>query len=135
MWTCVRLRPAYRSLPSHDGSRDGTWELIQSLAREHGFIRGIKLSRNRGHQNALLAGLFNADGDVVITMDADLQDDLEAVEEMLDAYNTRNDIVYGVRKRRNTDTLFKRFTAEGYYRLLRAMGVEMITGMTPTTGS
>jgi polyisoprenyl-phosphate glycosyltransferase len=109
-----------------DGSRDGTWKLIQLLAREQGFIHGIKLSRNQGHQNALLAGLFNTDGDAVISIDADLQDDLEAIEEMLDAYEAGHDIVYGVRKRRDTDTFFKRFTAESYYRLLRAMGVEIV---------
>lgn len=109
-----------------DGSRDGTWALILSLAREHGFIRGIKLSRNQGHQNALLAELFTTDGDAVISVDADLQDDLDAVEEMLDTHAAGHDIVYGVRRRRDTDTFFKRCTAEGYYRLPRAMGVEIV---------
>jgi polyisoprenyl-phosphate glycosyltransferase len=109
-----------------DGSRDGTWNVIESLAREHGFIRGIKLSRNQGHQNALLAGLLNTDGDAIITIDADLQDDIEAIEEMLQAYEAGHDIVYGVRRRRVTDTFFKRFTAESYYRLLRKMGAEIV---------
>lgn len=109
-----------------DGSRDGTWRIIEELSRAHGFLRGIKLSRNRGHQNALVAGLLSADGDAIISVDADLQDDLGAIEAMLDAHAAGADIVYGVRKRRTTDTLFKRFTAEGYYRILAAMGVEIV---------
>jgi len=109
-----------------DGSKDRTWPTIESLAEREGFIRGVKLSRNRGHQNALLAGLFSADGDVVISIDADLQDDLDAIEAMLDAHRGGSDIVYGVRKARTTDTLFKRLTAEGYYELLRIMGVEAV---------
>lgn len=109
-----------------DGSRDRTWTVIESATSEHMFIRGIKLSRNRGHQNALLAGLFSADGDAVISIDADLQDDLGAIESMLDAHNTGSDIVFGVRKGRTADTIFKRLTAEGYYRLLHFMGVEAV---------
>ena len=109
-----------------DGSRDRTWELIESLAETHSFVRGIKLSRNRGHQNALLAGLLNADGEVIISVDADLQDDLAAIEEMLDCYAAGYEIVYGVRKSRETDTLFKSFTAKAYYHLLGGMGVEII---------
>ena len=109
-----------------DGSKDRTWPMIESLAESHAVIRGIKLSRNRGHQNALLAGLFSADGDIVISVDADLQDDLGAIEAMLDAHRGGSDIVYGVRKGRAADTLFKRFTAEGYYQLLRLMGVEAV---------
>ncbi len=109
-----------------DGSRDGTWTLIESLAKRYSFVRGIKLSRNRGHQNALVAGLFNAAGEVLISVDADLQDDLGAIEQMLDAHSAGADIVYGVRKSRSTDTFFKRFTAEGYYRILAAMGVEAV---------
>jgi glycosyltransferase involved in cell wall biosynthesis len=110
-----------------DGSRDRTWAVVETLARSHGFVRGIKLSRNRGHQNALLAGLFSAEGDVVISIDADLQDDVAAIESMLDAYAAGNEIVYGVRKSRDTDTLFKRGTAKGFYRLLRRMGVEAVS--------
>lgn len=109
-----------------DGSRDRTWELIESLTAQHTFVRGIKLSRNRGHQNALIAGLFTAAGDVLISVDADLQDDLAAIEQMLDAWAAGADIVYGVRKSRATDTFFKRFSAEGYYRILAAMGVEAV---------
>lgn len=109
-----------------DGSRDGTWMLIKSLAETHPHTRGLKLSRNRGHQPALIAGLMNARGDAVISVDADLQDDLGAIEEMVTAYCNGADIVYGVRKRRTTDTFFKRFTAEGYYKLLAALGVEIV---------
>jgi len=109
-----------------DGSDDRTWTIVEALAGASSLVRGIKLSRNRGHQNALLAGLFSAEGDVVITIDADLQDDLGAIEAMLAAHASGSDIVYGVRKSRATDTLFKRHTAEGYFRLLRLMGVEAI---------
>ena len=110
-----------------DGSRDRTWAVVESLACAHGFVRGIKLSRNRGHQNALLAGLFAAEGDVVISIDADLQDDVAAIEAMLDAHAAGNEIVYGVRKSRDNDTLFKRGTAKGFYSLLHRMGVEAIS--------
>lgn len=109
-----------------DGSRDHTWVLIEELVRTSSHIRGIKLSRNRGHQNALLAGLMLAKGDVVISVDADLQDDLAAIEHMLDAHTQGFDVVYGVRSRRDTDTFFKRATAIGYYKLLRFMGVEVV---------
>ncbi len=110
-----------------DGSQDRTWAVVESLAQAHGFVRGIKLSRNRGHQNALLAGLFSAEGDIVISIDADLQDDVAAIEPMLDAYAAGNEIVYGVRKSRDSDTLFKRGTAKGFYGLLHRMGVEAIS--------
>lgn len=109
-----------------DGSRDRTWELIEALARTNRFVRGIKLSRNRGHQNALLAGLLAVKGEAVISVDADLQDDLAAIEAMLDDYAAGYDIVYGVRGSRKTDTLFKSFTAMAYYRLLGIMGVEIV---------
>ena len=109
-----------------DGSRDSTWSLIESFSRDHDLVGGLKLSRNRGHQTALIAGLFAADGDAVISVDADLQDDLAAIEEMLDEYEKGVDIVYGVRRKRNSDSVFKRFTAEGYYRLLQALGVEIV---------
>ena len=89
-------------------------------------MRGIKLSRNRGHQTALMAGLLAAEGDAVISADADLQDDLGAIEQMVDARHAGADIVYGVRRRRTTDTVFKRFTAEGYYWLLDRLGVEVV---------
>jgi len=109
-----------------DGSTDETWRIIVGVAKQRTNVHGIKLSRNRGHQNALLAGMFAADGDVVVSIDADLQDDLSAVEKMLDAFESGADIVYGVRGRRDSDTMFKRYTAESYYRLLRAMGVEVV---------
>jgi len=109
-----------------DGSKDRTWKVIEQLASKHSFIRGMKLAHNRGHQNALLAGLLTVPGDVLISVDADLQDDLGAIEAMLDANAGGADIVYGVRRRRDKDTLFKRFTAEAYYALLGAMGVEIV---------
>ena len=101
-----------------DGSRDGTWERIRELAAEDGRIHGARLSRNRGHQNALIAGLFNAGGDILVSVDADLQDDLNAIREMLAAHRDGAEIVYGVRRTRDTDTPFKRFTAQAFYRLM-----------------
>lgn len=109
-----------------DGSRDRTWVLIEDWARANPQVRGIKLSHNRGHQNALLAGVMRAEGDVVISVDADLQDDLAAIGDMLDAHAQGNDVVYGVRSLRNTDSAFKRITATGYYSLLKIMGVELV---------
>jgi glycosyltransferase involved in cell wall biosynthesis len=109
-----------------DGSRDATWSIIEKLAAENGCFRGLKLSRNRGHQTALVAGLFAAQGDAIVSVDADLQDDLQAIEQMVKAFIAGSDVVYGVRKRRETDTFFKRFTAEGYYRLLEKLGVEIV---------
>ncbi len=110
-----------------DGSRDTTWAIIRQWSEApDAFVRGIKLSRNRGHQLALLAGLMRADGDVLISVDADLQDDLEVMAQMLDRFKAGNDIVYGVRAARKTDTAFKRLTAEGYYRLLDKLGVEIV---------
>lgn len=109
-----------------DGSKDRTWEMIESLCAAHTPIRGIKLSRNRGHQNALLAGLFSAEGDALVSIDADLQDDVNAIEEMVDAYKKGSAIVYGVRSRRDTDTAFKRSTAEGFYKLMHLMGVDIV---------
>jgi len=109
-----------------DGSGDHTWKLVQSLVHQGEPVVGIKLSRNRGHQNALLAGLFTAAGDVVVSIDADLQDDIEAIEEMLDRYRDGCDVVYGVRKRRETDTFFKRFTAEMFYRGITFLGAQTV---------
>ena len=121
-----KIDPGSRLIFIDDGSRDATWSLIEQQSALHAHITGIKLSRNRGHQNALLAGLFLADGDAVISIDADLQDDLAAIEQMLDAHLGGADIVYGVRKRRDTDTRFKRVSAEAYYRLLAGMGVQIV---------
>ena len=111
-----------------DGSRDGTWELIQALAKEDRHFSGIRQSRNRGHQNALLAGLMEVKdtADITITIDCDGQDDIGAMEAMVDAWNAGSEIVYGVRSRRDTDTLFKRFSAEAFYRLIRLMGAEIV---------
>lgn len=109
-----------------DGSKDHTWSLIEQYADENIFIRGIKLSRNQGHQNALLAGLMSADGDILVSIDADLQDDVDAIDQMIEKYMEGSDVVYGVRSKRDTDTLFKRMTAEGYYSLLGKMGVDLI---------
>lgn len=110
-----------------DGSRDCTWQLIHEASEVYGsLICGVKLSRNRGHQAALMAGLMTATGDILISVDADLQDDLEAIPMMLKEYLTGCDIVYGVRNSRESDTLFKRFTAEGYYTLLKRLGIEIV---------
>ena len=109
-----------------DGSQDRTWGLIREQASGSEHFQGLRLSRNRGHQYALLAGLETADGDVVISIDADLQDDLGVVAEMIEAYRSGDDIVYGVRQERASDTFFKRISAEGYYKLLALMGVELV---------
>ena len=109
-----------------DGSKDRTWELINGLSESNKFVSGIKLSRNRGHQNAVLAGMMSVSGDAVITIDADLQDDISVIEQMVDEYKSGMDIVYGVRSDRSTDTIFKRNTAQLYYRLLSLFGVDMI---------
>lgn len=109
-----------------DGSRDSTWALIEQLARENPRFSGIKLSRNQGHQAALLAGLLTAEGDAVVSIDADLQDDLGAIERMVDSFGDGYDVVYGVRRSRSTDSFFKRNTAQLYYRLLRLFGVDVV---------
>jgi glycosyltransferase involved in cell wall biosynthesis len=109
-----------------DGSRDGTWPFIEALAAAEPQVHGIKLSHNRGHQNALLAGLFNVPGDAVISLDADLQDDPEAMRGMLIAHRAGAEVVYGVRRGRAADTIFKRATAEGYYWVLGQLGVEVM---------
>lgn len=109
-----------------DGSRDSTWETINSWVREGAPVVGVKLSRNCGHQNALLAGLSSANGDAVITIDADLQDDERAIERMVDAFHEGHEVVYGVRAKRALDTWFKRTTARTFYRLLGALGVQTV---------
>jgi glycosyltransferase involved in cell wall biosynthesis len=121
-----KIAPDSRIFYIDDGSTDHTWELIEALSREYRHVAGIKLSRNRGHQNALLAGLFTAPGDALISIDADLQDDVEAIGRMVDALANGAEIVYGVRQSRNTDTRFKRVTAQGFYRLLHLLGVEVV---------
>ena len=109
-----------------DGSRDKTWKIIEASAEADRRVRGVKLSRNRGHQNALMAGLLNAPGDAVVSIDADLQDDLAAIEQMVIKHQAGAEIVYGIRGRRETDTAFKRVTAEGYYHLLAMLGVDVV---------
>ena len=109
-----------------DGSKDGTWSIIEKLSCESKYISGIKLSRNMGHQNAVLAGLLSVNGDFVISIDADLQDDVGAIELMIDACNEGSEIVYGVREDRATDTKFKRYTAEVFYALLARLGVDVV---------
>lgn len=109
-----------------DGSRDRTWSLIEELARADARVHGIKLSRNRGHQNALVAGLFIAEGDAIVSIDADLQDDVDVIDDMVRRYHEGSEIVYGVREDRTSDSLFKRVSAELYYRLLRLMGVQAV---------
>jgi polyisoprenyl-phosphate glycosyltransferase len=111
-----------------DGSRDRTWKLISAFSEKEAYVCGLRLSRNCGHQNALLAGLMTAKdfSDAVISLDADLQDDVGAIPEFIEKFNEGCDIVYGVRKSRDTDTAFKRSTAHGFYRLMRLMGVELV---------
>lgn len=112
----------------NDGSKDKTWDLIEEYSKNSKLITGICLSRNRGHQNALLAGLMTARkyADVVISMDADLQDDINAIDEMLDKYNSSCDIVYGVRSSRKKDSFFKKHTAQFFYKLMKALGVDIV---------
>jgi glycosyltransferase involved in cell wall biosynthesis len=121
-----RIAPTSKICFVDDGSRDGTWGLIEQLARDNPLVAGIKLSRNRGHQNALLAGLFTAEGDVLVSIDADLQDDVDVIAEMLAEYARGMDVVYGVRKERSTDRVFKRYTAHAFYRLMRMLGAESV---------
>lgn len=109
-----------------DGSKDDTWNVIQELANQNVGISGIKLSKNRGHQNALMAGLFTADGDALVSIDADLQDDIIVIDKMVAEFHNGVDIVYGVRKRRERDSFFKRISAELFYKFLSLMGVESI---------
>ncbi len=109
-----------------DGSKDKTWQMIDEYSETNTKIKGIKLSRNKGHQNALLAGLETADGDLLVSIDADLQDDITVIREMVKQYYKGNDVVYGVRKVRTTDTVFKRTTAQGFYTLIQKLGVDVV---------
>ena len=112
----------------NDGSKDRTWEIIEELHEKNPLFAGVKLSRNRGHQNALLGGLMTAKeyADVTISIDADLQDDIDVIDEFMKQYYEGCEIVYGVRSARDTDTFFKRFTAEGFYKLINMMGGEVV---------
>ena len=117
-----------RVLFVNDGSRDRTWELICAMAEKEEHILGVSLSRNRGHQNAVLAGLMEAKDrcDITISIDCDGQDDFDAMDRMVDAYLEGNEVVYGVRNSREIDTFFKRTTAQGFYKFLSAMGAEVV---------
>lgn len=117
-----------RILFVNDGSKDRTWELIEELHEQNPVYQGVKLSRNRGHQNALLGGLMTAKeyADMVISLDADLQDDIDVIDQFVERYYAGCEIVYGVRSARKSDTFFKRFTAESFYRLISFMGGEVV---------
>ena len=123
-----KISPDSRVLFVNDGSKDKTWDIISQLHEQCPLFSGADLTRNRGHQNALLAGLMTAKErcDMAISMDADLQDDIDAVDAMVEEYYAGCDIVYGVRSSRKKDTFFKRFTAEGFYKLMNAMGAETV---------
>lgn len=123
-----KISPDSKVLYVNDGSKDNTWEMIRDIHNNDKMFRGLCLSRNRGHQNAVLAGLMQAkeEADMVISMDADLQDDIDAIDAMVDKYNEGYDVVYGVRNKRKTDTFFKRFTAQAYYKLLLRLGVDIV---------
>ena len=112
----------------NDGSKDQTWPIIARLHEENKYVSGLNLSRNRGHQNAVLAGLMYAKdhADMVISMDADLQDDIMAIDEMVDKFHEGFDVVYGVRNSRKKDTWFKKTTAEGFYKFMKWMGVDIV---------
>jgi len=111
-----------------DGSKDKTWELITALHQSDPIFSGVKLSRNKGHQNALLGGLMTVKekADMVISMDADLQDDINVIDQMVEKYYEGHDVVYGVRNSRKTDTAFKKFTAQGFYKFMKLLGVEIV---------
>ena len=117
-----------RILFVNDGSKDRTWEIIEELHARNPVCSGVKLSRNKGHQNALLAGLMTAKerADMTISLDADLQDDVDVIDQMVEKYYAGNDIVYGVRSARKTDTFFKKFTAQGFYKMMQLMGVDIV---------
>ena len=111
-----------------DGSKDNTWNIIEELNNNDKLFRGVKLSRNKGHQNALLAGLITANeyADITISMDADLQDDVSVIDMMVSSYKNGNEVVYGVRSSRKKDSFFKRTTAEGFYKIMKLFGVDIV---------
>ena len=123
-----KISPKSKILFINDGSKDKTWELMERLHKENEYVSCIKLSRNKGHQNALMAGLMTAKdkADMVISIDADLQDDIEVIDDFIAEYYNGCDIVYGVRSARDTDTAFKRGTAQGYYKVMNAFGVDIV---------
>lgn len=126
--SCGRISEKSRVMFVNDGSTDRTWDIIKRLHGENKLFSGVNLSRNRGHQNALLAGLMTAKeyADMVISMDADLQDDINAIDAMVGKYYEGCDVVYGVRSSRDKDTFFKKFTAEAFYKLMKAMGADIV---------
>ncbi len=123
-----KISAGSRVLFVNDGSKDSTWQIIEKLAKENEVFLGISQSRNRGHQNAVLAGLMEARDlcDITISIDADGQDDINAMDAMVDAYLDGCEVVYGVRSSRETDTFFKRFTAESFYKFLSLLGAEVV---------
>ncbi|MGX5376840.1 glycosyltransferase family 2 protein [Ligilactobacillus sp. LYQ135] len=123
-----KIDPQSKILFVDDGSKDKTWKLIQKFEKEHDYITGIKFSKNFGHQNALIAGMTTAVeySDMIVTIDADLQDDIYAIPKMVDKYHNGYDVVYGVRNNRDTDTPFKRKTAMMFYGLMQKLGVNMV---------
>ena len=123
-----KVSPDSRICFVDDGSKDRTWELIEELHAADPVFAGVKLSRNRGHQNALLGGMMTVkdDCDAIVSLDADLQDDPDAIDKMVDEWIGGADIVYGVRSARKTDTFFKRFTAEGFYKVMELMGAQVV---------
>ena len=123
-----RVAPESRVVFVNDGSKDNTWNIIQDLAKSDEHFEGVCLSRNRGHQNALLGGLMTVKDrcDITISIDCDGQDDINAMDAMVDAYWDGCEVVYGVRSKRDTDTFFKRFTAEGFYKLMNWMGAQVV---------
>ena len=126
-----RINSKSRIVFVDDGSKDRTWEIISELHKNNPLFQGIKLSKNQGHQNALLAGLMTVKkyADAVISLDADLQDDIDAIDEMLDKYYSGCEIVYGVRNSRDTDSFMKKATAEGYYRSMKILGADEISDL------
>ncbi len=122
------VSPESRILFVDDGSKDRTWKLIEQYHQENTLISGVKLAHNRGHQNALLAGLMAAKeyADCAISLDADLQDDIQVLDEFLEKFRDGCDIVYGVRKNRDTDSAFKRGTAQGFYKFMKVLGVDLV---------
>ena len=123
-----KIKKDSKVLYVNDGSKDNTWAIIEEISKNDKMFTGISLSRNRGHQNALVAGLLTAKehADIIISMDADLQDDINAIDEMIEKNNNGCDIVYGVRNKREKDSWFKRTTAEGFYKFMKIMGVDVV---------
>lgn len=123
-----KIQPESRILYVDDGSKDRTWQVIGQQAEKHARVEGLKLAHNAGHQNALWAGMMSVRGkaDAVVSIDADLQDDIEAIRGFLKHYQEGCEVVYGVRSKRDTDTAFKRMTAQGFYRFMQKMGVNIV---------